>query len=350
MDCGPFTVDPDPSVARTPPGALYGDAGLYRAMLDRAFAPSWQPLLDLGEVAAGELVPTTLLPGSLDEPLLLVADGDERVLSNVCTHRGATLVKTRRRGPRVVCPYHGRCFGRDGVVQAAPGFAGREGELPGLPAVPLERLGPLRFVRIADGVSLGPTGVRALLETRSPGLPWDRLAACSGAAVDYDVPVHWALYVENYLEGLHIPFVHPSLDRAVGRDTYVVEAVDGGVLQTAQPRRGGVTLPGGAAALYLWTFPNVMLNVYPWGLSLNVVMPRGVGACRVAFRTFVWDPTLQEQGAGAGLDAVEREDEAVVARVAQGVRARLYGRGHYAVPAEVGVHHFHRLLTAALWG
>ncbi len=349
MDCPPFTVDPDPALARTPPGAFYGDEALFHSMLELAFAPSWQPLLDVGPVEAGDLVPVTLLPGSLDEPLLLVAGERERVLSNVCTHRGATLVDRRRRG-RIVCPYHGRCFDREGRVLSAPGFAGREEELPALPEVALAHLGPLRFVRLEGAGGSGPAEARALLESRAPRLPWERLTARPGAAVDYDVAAHWALYVENYLEGLHIPFVHPGLDRAVDRASYTVEAVESGVLQTAYGRGGGPTLPGGAAALYLWMFPNVMLNVYPWGVSLNVVLPRGVGACRVAFRTFVWDATLQAQGAGAGLDGVEREDEAVVQRVARGVRARLYGRGHYAVPAEVGVHQLHRLLTARLWG
>ena len=29
------------------------------------------------------------------------------------------------------------------------------------------------------------------------------------------------------------------------------------------------------AAFYFWLFPNLMLNFYPWGLSMNVVNPLG---------------------------------------------------------------------------
>jgi choline monooxygenase len=102
------------------------------------------------------------------------------------------------------------------------------------------------------------------------------------------------------------------------------------------------------AAYYWWVFPNLMLNFYPWGLSLNVVEPRAVDRTSVSFRTYVWRPELVDRGAGAGLDRVEAEDEAVVEAVQRGVRARLYGRGRYSPSREQGVHHFHRLLAEAL--
>ena len=79
--------------------------------------------------------------------------------------------------------------------------------------------------------------------------------------------------------------------------------------------------------------------------ALNVVEPLGPARTRVKFLTYVWRPELREQGAGAGLDRVEREDEAVVEQVQRGVRSRLYRRGRYSPKREKGVHHFHRLLA-----
>jgi choline monooxygenase len=87
-----------------------------------------------------------------------------------------------------------------------------------------------------------------------------------------------------------------------------------------------------------------MVNVYPWGLSLNIVKPLAVDRTRVSFLSYVWDPARLDAGAGAGLDRVEREDEVVVEGVQRGVRSRLYARGRYSVTRETGVHHFHRLL------
>jgi hypothetical protein len=89
-------------------------------------------------------------------------------------------------------------------------------------------------------------------------------------------------------------------------------------------------------------------NVYPWGISVNVVEPQAIDRTRVLFRTFVWDESKLGQGAGSGLDRVEAEDEAIVEAVARGVRSRLYGRGRYSPTRERGVHHFHRLLCEFL--
>ena len=91
-----------------------------------------------------------------------------------------------------------------------------------------------------------------------------------------------------------------------------------------------------------------MLNFYPWGLSINVVVPLAVDRTRIVYRTWVADPSRRGKGAGGGLDRVELEDEAVVQQVQQGVRSRLYDRGRYSPSREAGVHHFHRLLTGML--
>jgi choline monooxygenase len=70
----------------------------------------------------------------------------------------------------------------------------------------------------------------------------------------------------------------------------------------------------------------------------------------VRFLSFVRDASLRAEGAGADLHRVELEDEAVVGLVQRGIRARLYRRGRYSPAHETGVHHFHRLLAAALGG
>jgi choline monooxygenase len=89
----------------------------------------------------------------------------------------------------------------------------------------------------------------------------------------------------------------------------------------------------------------MMFNIYPWGLSINVVKPLAVDRCRVSFLAYVWDPAKLDSGAGTELDRVEREDESVVEAVQHGVRSRLYERGRYSPKHETGTHHFHRMLV-----
>ena len=53
------------------------------------------------------------------------------------------------------------------------------------------------------------------------------------------------------------------------------------------------------AAYYWWLFPNTMLNVYPWGVSVNVVKPLAVDRTRVSFLSYVWDESKLDRGAGS---------------------------------------------------
>ena len=154
-----------------------------------------------------------------------------------------------------------------------------------------------------------------------------------------------------------IPWVHPGLREAIVGGTYRTATTPLGVLQLADAPDGEPALEApehsadaGArlAGVYLWLFPNLMLNLYPWGLSLNRVVPVGPAATRVDYARWIWDERHLDRGAGGDLDGVEHEDDEVVEGVQRGVRARLYDRGRYAPGHEVGTHHFHRLLAKAL--
>jgi choline monooxygenase len=354
-------IDPDIRVARTLPGWVYTDERVHRRLLEGAFAGSWQPLPpEAAEVPRGGAVPFEFLPGILPEPLVATRDetGTLRVLSNVCTHRGHLVVGEACAASALRCRYHGRTFGLDGRMASAPGFEGAR-DFPGpsddLPSLPTVRWGPLVLAALPGAPPL-PDG---------PASAAGHVARASGVDArhdpvrsrDYAVDASWIAYVDNYLEGFHIPFVHKGLNQTLDWDAYRVETFPGGVLQVGRARPGEPAFPSApaaprdderVAAYYLWLWPNLMLNVYPWGLSLNVVEPHGPTKTRVRFRTYVRDAALLDRGAGAGLDRVEHEDEEVVAAVQRGLGSRLYERGRYAPAHEQGVHAFHRRIAEAL--
>jgi choline monooxygenase len=173
------------------------------------------------------------------------------------------------------------------------------------------------------------------------------------------VRAHWALYCDNFLEGFHVPYVHRALAETIEYDTYRTETWEHGSVQiaVAKPGEPAFELPPGhpdggspIAAYYFWLFPNLMLNFYPWGLSVNVVDPCGIDRTRVRFLSWVGNASFRDRGAGADLHSVELEDEEVVQSVQSGVRSRLYHRGRFSPTREQGVHHFHRLLGRVLGG
>ncbi len=341
-----YSVDPDITVARTLEARFYTDKAAFERARERIFARTWQWIGDLADVAEPRsLSPRTLLPGLLDEPLLLARDGDAalRCLSNVCTHRANILVTAPRSAREIRCGYHSRRFDLAGKMTFMPEFAeARDFPAPSddLPRVPFGEWSGLGFASLDPVAPL--EDFFADMRGRMAGAPLGRMRYDPLRSRDYPVDAHWALYVENYLEGFHIPFVHPGLDQVVDSSSYASELFRYSNLQLARGRDGE------PAAQYWWIFPNLMLNFYPWGLSLNLVQPEGLGRTRVAFRAFVWDASRLESGAGAALDRVEEEDEAIVTAVQRGVRSRLYRRGRYSPTRERGVHHFHRLLCEFL--
>ncbi|QDU66451.1 aromatic ring-hydroxylating oxygenase subunit alpha [Engelhardtia mirabilis] len=358
-----FEIDPEVSRAQTPPARFYRDAELHALVVERVFGRSWQMLADTLDVPDPRgVLPVTLLPGSLDEPLVVTRDdGQLRALSNVCTHRALCVAERASAARDLRCRYHGRRFGLDGRFLAAPGFEGAqdfprpEDDLRGLQ---LERRGPWLFTSLDPS---GPfDGWWGPIARRNAHLPWERLTRDRSRDRDFVLDAHWALYVENYLEGLHIPFIHPGLTQTLELGRYDYELFDSGVLQLGEAGQGDVAFespPEGhpdagrsVAAWYWWLFPNLMVNVYPWGVSTNVIEPLGPARTQVRFRSYVWDPSKLDTGAGGDLVSVELEDEQAAESVQRGLASRLYGRGRYAPAHERGTHRFHRLVAAAVEG
>src|SRR5258707_3160165 len=142
MSSMPYSIDPDIAVAATLESRFYGDADAYAACRERVFARSWQWLGDLADVAQPRsLSPRDLLPGLLDEPLLLARDeaGELRCLSNVCTHRGNLLVRAPCTAKEIRCGYHSRRFDLAGRMTFMPEF--REARNFPSPADNLPRVG-----------------------------------------------------------------------------------------------------------------------------------------------------------------------------------------------------------------
>ena len=363
MTSDSFTIDPDITRAETLPAPVYASPQWYARLTERVLARTWHMLAHTSELPAGESVlPRVLLPGALDEPCVLTrdADGAVRVLSNVCTHRGAVLVEETASLRAMRCRYHGRRFALDGAFISMPEFEQARD-----------------FPRPCDNLSVVPHGVLGplIFASANPAMPWDEvtrpvldrmgfldlasLQFDSATSRDYNVTANWMLYCDNFLEGFHIPFVHAALNQVLDYSSYRTELFPWGSLQVGIAEEGAVAfdLPADhpdagqrVAAFYFFLFPSTMLNFYPWGLSINLVQPIAAGRTGVRFLSYVRDATLRAGSAGDGLHDVELEDEAVVESVQRGMRSRFYTRGRYSPTREAAVHHFHRTLAAMVPG
>ncbi|PQB05847.1 aromatic ring-hydroxylating oxygenase subunit alpha [Aureitalea marina] len=358
-----FHIDTDIRKAETLPASFYRDEQIFTELKDKVFLKSWHWLGDITVLSGNRTVyPLELLPGFLSEPLVLTRNKSHQIqlLSNVCTHRGNKVVLEAGKPKKLICGYHGRRFDLEGKFEYMPEFEQAE-DFPRpcdhLPNLPLQQWGPWLFGSLDRTANFQE--VINELEQRVGFLPLEDFRFAPTLSKDYLVHAHWALYCDNYLEGFHIPFVHDGLMAALDYGKYKTVMFEQGNLQIgyAQDATEVFDLPEGhpdhgedIGAYYYWIFPNIMLNFYPWGLSVNVVKPLGMDRTKVSFLTYVLDPSKLEVGAGASLEKVEREDEFVVENVQKGVRSSLYQAGRYSPTREQGVHQFHRLLSKALNG
>lgn len=339
-----FHIDPDIKKAQTMPSVFYTDERYFELSKEKIFARTWQVVAFGHDLKGrGSIFPTHILAPMLEEPLLITQADDDKIhcLSNVCTHRGKQLFDLPCRENLIRCGYHGRRFSLDGKFLSMPEFEQTENfptERDDLPQVPFGRWANFLFAAIAP---LMP--VDELLSEMTSRIAFgdlDKLKMTGTSS--YNVGAHWALYCENYLEGFHIPFVHEALNKELDYGSYSTELFRYSSLQTGYDKNGERSV---AAARYFFIFPNMMFNFYPWGLSLNIVKPVRPDLTNVEYFTFVSDETKVGKGAGAGLEKVEFEDQAVVESVQRGIRSRLYDRGRYSPTREQGCHHFHRLLA-----
>ena len=357
-----FSVKKNIAKAKTISTDVYRSPEAFEIFKEKIFASSWQFAGDTDRVKEkGSCYPFTLLPGYLDEPLLLTKDEQDKLycLSNVCTHRGNLLIYDSCKTANLRCRYHGRIFQLDGKFKSMPEFK----EVENFPSkdddlhrLPLFQWGKLLFTSLNQQYE--PKVFFKNMMARVSWMPLNEFNFSPSLSKEYHINANWALYCENYLEGFHIPFVHSGLNAVIDFTDYSTElffpfsSVQIGISKTGESY---FDLPESSkeygkkvAAYYFWVFPNMMFNFYPWGLSINIVQPLAVDKTKVSFLTYIWKEELRTAGAGGDLDKVEREDEEIVQHVQKGIRSRFYKQGRYSVTREKGTHHFHRLLAEFL--
>lgn len=337
------------------PAEAFTDATVAAAERDAVFARGWQLVAHASQLAgAGDHVVTEIA----GVPLLLIrgADGDLRALHNVCRHRAGPLAICDGRAARALhCRYHGWTYALDGRLRSAPEMDGAEAfsvdtiRLPeasaaiwrGLVFAALEPRQPQDLDSLAQGIEsrLASAG----LETSAFG------GFEHSGRVTYDIACNWKLYVDNYLEGYHLPHVHPALNRMLDYRQYRTETASWHSLQSSPIRESHGKAPE-KEALYYWLWPNTMLNVLPDRLQTNRVLPLAVDRCRVVFDYF-HAPRVPQSARDADRtfsDDVQREDIAICEAVQRGVACGSYVAGRLNPLRESGLYHFHELWRAAL--
>jgi choline monooxygenase len=344
-----YAFDPRLPFAETIPSRYYTDASILDAENRSIFARTWQLAGHAARVREPGRYFTTLIA---DEPVLIARghDGVIRAMSNVCRHRAGPVAKGEGERSAIQCRYHGWTYSLDGRLIGTPEMEGIECFDRGSMALPqfrIEEWNGLLFVNLHHGAPSLTETFRALTADMPPA---DYEGFSLAARKDWELDCNWKVYVDNYLEGYHIPIVHPGLFRELDYPRYRTETKGIYSIQYAPTKKTErIRTAGGEDQVrYFWIYPNLMLNVYPDNFSTNLIVPLGPFRTRTIFEWYFPHPEAATFGREiaetiAFSDEIQIEDIEICEAVQRGLRSATYQSGRYSPLRENGVHHFHGL-------
>ena len=264
------------------------------------------------------------------------------------------------------CHYHGWTYGLDGKLVNAPEMESAADFSPseiGLVPVSVEAWGPLIFVNLNEKAGSLNEWLGDIPERTSR---YDLQNLVFTDRVEYTIKCNWKLYVENFLEGYHIPLAHPGLNQILDYRTYTVEDYDNYVLQYGTNKESGErsnplvdfkkkSWEGAgeeAGSQYYWIFPNLMWNLSPDVVQSNVILPVSEEETRVVF-DFYFDnesaksEEIRQQNIKFS-DEVQQEDIDICETVQRNLHSSSYDKGRYCPKRENGVYRFHNLMRQYL--
>jgi choline monooxygenase len=355
--------EPELARAATLPAFAYTDPAILEAEKERIFRRSWEPVGNIVDVTAGGSFFTAELAGA---PIVVVRDADHtlRGFYNVCRHRAGPVAIGKGARKSLTCRYHGWTYGLDGQLLTTPELGDVkefDRTCHGLRPIRVETWGPFVFACLDPSA---PPLLQTLGAIPTETAPYELASMRPVARREYEIACNWKTYVDNFLEGYHLPMVHPGLHRELDYARYRVETFTTYSSQIAPIRAVAGSSPGeryytpdsdGLTALYYWVFPGWMLNIYPDNMSLNIVVPKGPERCVTVFEWFQREPDAS--GAAEALartigfsHEIQLEDIAICEAVQKGLASGAYESGRFSPSRENGVHHFQSLVHAALTG
>ena len=329
----------------TAPASWYVDPALWPVERRHIFAGSWQFLTHESAVAEPRSWRADVLAGY---PVIVVRgdDGLLRAFHNVCRHRAGPL--TRGDGGvcdgALTCQYHGWKYTLDGRLRLARDFGAAADFDPrdfGLFPVRLTVWRGLVFAGIGDG--LPDLAARmAPLDARLGEVDWSGLKV--GLRRKHVLDCNWKTYVENYLEGYHVPNVHPSLDAEIQSDKYRV-SIDGRVVLHDAPPRAHDTVYNG---VWGWVWPNIAINCYQSGLMIERMSPSGHLRTELDYLYLTPGGEPVPEDTLAMSDEVTAEDKWITEKVQENLNAGVYDVGRLSPRHEIAITAFQDWVRAEL--
>lgn len=314
---------------------FYGDPEVYARERKAIFAHSWLFIGHESQLPAPGSVIATTIAGF---PVLALRDdkGQLRAYHNVCRHRAGPLAPEGESqcGKRLTCRYHGWSYALDGRLASARDFG------------PAHHFDPRDYALYPLRCDSWNGLVFANADDRAPSLA-DEIAplkAKFGALASKDLRVvhrashpircNWKTYVENYLEGYHVPLIHPALNASGDFSRYEVE-IDPPVIFHRVPTRNDAAVTG----VWAWLWPCLAINDYAEGVLVERMTPVSHASMTLDY-VFLATPDTSDRHVQHAIEAslvTTREDIEICEAVQRNLDAGIYKLGRLSPKHERGL-------------
>ena len=345
------------------PRECYTDPEFYAFEQEAVFMRSWLCLGRVDEIPnPGDFVRLDMD----NEPLMMLRDqdGEIRVFSPICAHRGHLLCEGSGNTGRLLrCPFHAWSYGLDGHLVAAPSMS----ETVPLAELKAESHLPSHQVEVWNGFVFANLDPNA-----KPLVP--TLHKLTAALENYhledmvSMPVaeirdcqwNWKPQLENGIEPYHSAYLHGVLhdfahvrltsfvpfdpeDGAVYHPTGFYEP-DAGFNPTARallPTIESLTPAQRQEVIFASIPPNLGFGVVPEGLFYYLVLPAGPGRCNLRIGHLYPESSTQHpvfehlyKIAQDGLVLFHNQDASATESVQRGNRSRFRKPGRFSFQEE----------------
>ena len=325
---------------------LYVDPAVLPRERNEIFAKTWQMLGPANQVAErGQYVAADI--AGIKVFAIRGRDGQLRAFRNVCRHRGAQLLdEGTGRCATIRCPYHQWVFADDGKLLNAPWFGTEPGFDPAdwpLEPIHVAEWRGLLFAAIDPAEDLVSQLGDLVAELADE--PIETYHPVRTETVTFDA--NWKIYTDNFVEGYHIPGIHPKFFAAIDFEQFQTTAHKGFIRMTAPPREGLFY-----RGKWLWMWPNWTLSLFEGGMNTSRINPTATDHTEQLYHFYFADlaPELDEKRSDtiARNLAVVREDYEICVKTHRNYEAGNYHAGPLSPRHEQGVHYFQHRVKESL--
>lgn len=335
------------SSAHTLPAEVYQPSIFTALDQTQVLHRSWQLAAHISQL---EKVGDYVVHEVADQPIIVVnTDEGLKAFHNVCRHRAGPLAFENGHAKTLMCKYHGWNYYLTGELKSAPEMH----TTPGfnvcdhrLPEINMAQWQGLIFVALNNDVPPLEELLKGIVEQI---LPIDLTDMRFHRRDEFVIDCNWKVYVENFLEGYHLPHVHPGLNKLLDYKSYQTELSKWHSYQYS-PIEQSSGIYGEGQAHYYFVYPNTMFNILPNRLQTNQILPMPNNQTKVIFDYYYpefdgLEALIKEDQAFS--DEVQEEDIMICEAVQKGLNSGSYDKGRLCIKRESGLLHFQNIIRSA---